>query len=60
MADIETFASCIRMRTHDWMHHIGLLRAQGMVLLPCASTRPPSSDLVHGAQALKAHFQGVW
>ena len=60
LADIETFAPCIRMRPHDRMHDIGLLRAQGMVLLPGAGTRPPCSDLVHGAQALKARLQGFW
>ena len=27
LAHIETSAPCIRMRTHDWMHHIWLLRA---------------------------------
>jgi hypothetical protein len=60
LADIETFVPCIRMCTYDRMHHVWLLRAQGMVLLPCASMCPPSSDLVHGAQALKTCLQGFW
>src|SRR5512132_1978275 len=42
LADIETFLACERMRAHDRMQHIWLLRAERMILLPRTRTRPAS------------------